>query len=395
MIQIFPTIEFQHSSPYGGELLPKKILWQGMHTCVETECSSTQQTVIADLPVSHAVTNACQVNIKTGEIFCRAEVKKWLGIPLLQSLQNPDTAEIELTIEKKKEYKSVVIINCLDHLYGHALLKLLNVERHLDTKNKLGVIVLIQDFLRWLVPDGVAEIWTVKIPLNKAQNYFPKVQYAIEKECKRFKIIYVSKAYSHPTIKDISRFSRIQKHSAEQKDFRISFIWRSDRPWIDNPYLIAAAKKTGLMRILHHVQKRKIIRLFTLLRKYFPENKFTVTGFGTAIRFPRWIDDQRVNGFSEEIEKKLCNLYAQSRIVIGIHGSNMLLPSAHAGMTVDLMPTERWGNFAQDILFQEENIRLAVFRYRFFPLSTSLAVLAHSIQVQIREFQYFMKQMSV
>lgn len=45
---------------------------------------------------------------------------------------------------------------------------------------------------------------------------------------------------------------------------------------------------------------------------------------------------------------------------MGVHGSNMLLPSAHARATLVLMPRKRWGNFIQDILFQEPNPRLAL-----------------------------------
>jgi len=47
-----------------------------------------------------------------------------------------------------------------------------------------------------------------------------------------------------------------------------------------------------------------------------------------------------------------------------VHGSNMLLPSAHAGMTIDLMPDDRWGNFAQDISYQEDDVRMGSYRYR-------------------------------
>jgi hypothetical protein len=54
----------------------------------------------------------------------------------------------------------------------------------------------------------------------------------------------------------------------------------------------------------------------------------------------------------------------------------MLLPSAHAGMTLDLIE-ERWGNFAQDILYQETDPRVATFRYRFLPVQMQISVLAN------------------
>ncbi len=53
-------------------------------------------------------------------------------------------------------------------------------------------------------------------------------------------------------------------------------------------------------------------------------------------------------------------------LVIGVHGSNMLLPTAHAGSLVELIGPERWGNFTQDVLFREAgDCRETFFRYRF------------------------------
>lgn len=394
MIEIYPNIEFHSRSPYGNQLLvPKRILWQGIHTCVEAQCRETNTTVIADLPVGHAVLNPCVVNLRSGEIFCPPDVRKRLGMPLLRSLQQPNNESVEMTVEKFRDIKEVIILNCIDYLYGHSLLKLFNAERHLLQNKEYGVIVIIQDFLRWLVPEGVAEVWTVKLPLSKASGFYTKLDERIHYECKRFDKIYASRAYSHPRITDIAAFTRIPKHDYDAQQYRITFIWRNDRPWAGNVYVIEAAKRMNLLDPLLQIQNRKIQRLFSSLREKLPDAKLTVTGFGTKTSFPSWIDDHRVDSFSEEVERRLCTVYSESRIVIGVHGSNMLLPSAHAGMTVDLMPKERWGNFAQDIVFQEPNTRLSSFRYRFFPVSTSIGVLAHSIATQIVEFEYFKRQM--
>ena len=124
-------------------------------------------------------------------------------------------------------------------------------------------------------------------------------------------------------------------------------------------------------------QNSKIRRLFSRLRHDFPDALFTVAGFGTRTDFPPWIEDKRTMGFTEDSERKMCQLYADSRLVIGAHGSNMLLPSAHAGMTLDLMPDGRWGNLAQDVLYQQGELflhdeRIVSWRYRYVPLSLSV-----------------------
>ena len=55
----------------------------------------------------------------------------------------------------------------------------------------------------------------------------------------------------------------------------------------------------------------------------------------------------------------------------------MLLPSGHAGMVLDLMPNSRWGNLAQDVLYQQSarflsDERMTSWRYRYLPINTSL-----------------------
>jgi hypothetical protein len=137
------------------------------------------------------------------------------------------------------------------------------------------------------------------------------------------------------------------------------------------------------------LQNWRVRRLLAKIRLELPSAKFAVAGMGKKTRFPAWIEDLRVDKFDEQTEREMCRIYASSRLVIGIHGSNMLLPSAHAGMTIDIMPTDRWGNFAQDILYQESDPRIAAFRYRYVPFETSvtqLAEMALSMPIKWSEF---------
>jgi hypothetical protein len=399
MIEIKPNIE--HTSTCmscNTELDNKDILWQGIHICVETICPFCKRRYLEDLKVGHATKNNYTIDLDTNELFGTEGSKGWLGNPLLQSLLYPSIdGNINLHVEKKKHYKKVVVINCIDFLYGHSLLKLLNAERENNQNLDLGVIVIVQDFIKWMVPTYVAEIWTVNIPLSKAQNYYPKLNELINKECERFDEIYVSKAYSHPSEFNIENFTGLQPNEINSSDTRITFIWRQDRIWVNNPYLIKLPKKIKLLKILFKplviVQKYKVLRLFNKLRKSFPRAKFSIVGLGQMYKFPHWIEDHRVNSFNLETEIKACEVYSKSTIIIGIHGSNMLLPSAHGGMVLDLMPIDKWGNFAQDILFNEKNNRLASYMYRFVPLETKINVLTKLITKQIIGYQHYKEQM--
>ena len=141
-------------------------------------------------------------------------------------------------------------------------------------------------------------------------------------------------------------------------------------------------------------QNRNVRRLFLALRRAFPQAVFSVAGLGRGTRFPSWIDDRRVDRFSEDGERQTCKIYSESRLVIGVHGSNMLLPTAHGGMAIDLMPLDRWGNFAQDILYPMEDLRLSAYRFRCLPSSIDVKLLAHIAEQQLRYHSYFKRQMT-
>jgi hypothetical protein len=386
MIEIKPNIEHRSHCPYSGKVLkPVKVLWQGTHVCVVSE-SPDGGEIIEELRIGHAAKTPYQIDLAKKAIFSGDKyAEELLAKPLLNSLQNPQTEQLEISQEIFKSYQRVIILNCVDYLYGHSLLKLLNAQRHLESNPDLGLIVIVQKFLRWMVPEGVAEVWTVPISLKNGQDYYPSFAEFVEKQSQRFEEIYLSEAYSHPSRFDITKFTRVPKHSFDEREkVQITFIWREDRLLV-NSFLFRVLRKLKLLQIALAIQNWKVQQLFEKIRSKLPEAKFVVAGLGTKTKFPKWIEDCRVERFNETTEKETCQIYSESRLVIGLHGSNMLLPSGLAGMTLDLIET-RWGNFAQDVLYQETNPRLASFRYRYLPSQVSPDILAN-IAAQMIETQ--------
>jgi hypothetical protein len=219
MIEIKPQIQHKSNCPTSGTALqPAKILWQGMHICVEFKSNGSGSEIIDLLRVGHSYNTSVQVDLAKGEVFSgKSYVAEWLGKSLLNSLQNPRSDRLEIVKEIFKPCKRVIILNCIDYLYGHSLLKLLNAQRHLERNPECGLIVIVPKFLRWMVPDGVAEVWTVPISLKNGQDYYLNFAEFVEEETKRFEQIYVSEAYSHPSQFDITRFTRVPKHSFDNK----------------------------------------------------------------------------------------------------------------------------------------------------------------------------------
>ena len=397
MIKIHPQIEQKFTCPVcGQELEAKKTVWQGIHVCAETMCEDCHRTFYQDLKVGQSMYSPYSVDLQNFELAGQEGSKGWYGTPFQKSIENPDIGPIELKIETYKNCDKVIILNCIDYLYGHSLLKLLNAERHLKNNPEYGLIIIAPKFLEWMLPKGIAEKWIVDIPLKHGQHFFVALNEAIQKELKRYSEVYVSKAYSHPNDFNITNFTDIEKHDFQRSDFRITFIWREDRLWINNILLNKVINKINfsiLNSIFTTWQKIKIVKVFSKIKKIHPNATFTVTGFGKYKRFPKWIDYQIVNNFSATKEKELCQIYADSRIVIGVHGSNMLLPSAHAGMTLDLMPSDRWGNIAQDVLYQEFDVKMSSYRYRYIPISQSTNCIRKLIKHMLLHREGYVKYM--
>lgn len=391
MIQIKPRIDHHSTCPTcGAHLAPQGVRWQGMHVGVQTACSACGSHFVEDLPVAHAVNYPYMADLTHRQLFrVRHDwAAEWFGEPFLQSLLQPDEADLPITKEVFARRDRVILLNCLDNFYGHCLLRLLNAERHLREDADLGLIVIVPRLLRWLVPDGVAEVWTVDLPLKHGTRYYRAFDAFVAEQCERFHEIYVSRAHSHPGRFDVSTFTRVPKYEAQGGERRVTFIWREDRLWMP-PSLQGALNRLGLKALTCWIQNRKVQRLFDTMRSQLPEVRFAVGGLGTSTRFPAWIEDRRVERYDDEREQDACRLYASSSLVVGIHGSNMLLPSGHAGMTLDLMPDNRWGNIGQDILYQEPDPRLASYRYRFVPQDGRLETLATIAVSMLRHWAWF------
>jgi len=391
-IRVKPTVDaVAVCHECGQHLVSGTVLWAGIHVCTEYECTECGSRFIEDLPVGHAVGGPFRIDIHRNQLTGPAANRAWFGEPLFRALLDPDESEVRLVVEIRKPAPRIVLLNCIDSLYGHCVLKLLNAAAHLADP-EYGVVVLVPSFLVWMIPDGVAEVWCVEMPLSLASNYFPDLHRAIERELTRFLEVRVSRAYSHPSQFRLADFTRIARHDFSKTEYRLTFIWRADRLWLRRTLVTRVFKRLGLERTLLAFQRRRIRKLFKQVGQDFPEAKLTVAGIGRQGRFPQWIDDLRVDRInSGETERSLCRIYSESRVVVGVHGSNMLLPSGHAGMCVDLMPEERWPNIAQDILYAPEDfhgdVRMSAYRHRFVSLDTSPREVGTIIAGMLGHFQ--------
>ena len=402
MIQIKPIMTGESFCECGGSYKFDGLLWQGLHVCEQFTCERCKDQAIKSLPVNQAFLEQYSYYPRTGLIRDhRSNIIKdnWFSVKL-KSMGNPRTEKVILNVDIFKKYEEILILNTLDYIYGHSLLFLLNLQRIIKAEDDKGIVVIVQPMMKWLIPEEyVAEIWTVNLSFNQLIHYYNDLSEKINSEMSRFRKVWLSTGHVIPTNEniDIKKFTGISRFdfSLKPEKPRITFIWRQDpdRLWIRNIFILKGFKKLRISGILIPFHYYKVLMYLAKLRKMLGhEYCYTVAGLGTYGKFAPWIQDKRVRSFSENIERMLCIVYAESILVTGVHGSSMLLPSAHAGMAISLMPSKRWGNYAEDILFVEDDVRLAAFQRRIVPLNINISDVCDIAGDMVKGREYFIRK---
>ncbi len=408
MIRLKPVLEtISTACPYCGTTLDERgFLIPGMRNLADYYCLRCGGGYYGDLPSGQGLFTPILLDRKTGAVFDNDNAA-WFSGWLADSYKQRNDKPLGFEERKFSDIKEkVILLNCLDTLYGHSLLKLLNAQYYLDFLPDFSLIVIVPPFLEWLLPEGVAEAWIVDLPLRRGTEWNDWLAGEIARRLEAFSEVFLSVAFSHPHPADfdIERFTRVapfalEKFGESPKNPVITLIWREDRLW-ESENTIKAADFAKLKRLFGSIenrivgQTRKIIDFAECLRKEFPELDFAVAGLGKTGEFPSWITDLRLTELNPEAERRWCARYAASHTVVGVHGSNMLLPSAHAGSVIELLGAERQGNFLQDILFRGDgDARETLFRYRFVPPSTAPEVLARMVSDLLR-YEDFRRLMS-
>jgi hypothetical protein len=358
VIRIFPYIEFSAKCPKDAVTLEiKEISIPGMRCLADGFCPQCGSNYYLDLPVSHALKNQVYLDKTTTEIYDSCNVP-WFSEPLQQAYVNPIKEEIIPIVHNFLDSKRIIIINCLDFLYGHCLLKLLNVQRYLDNYPELGCCVIVPSQLVHLVPEGVAEVWEFPVPIKSGWNWYLSLEKWINNRIVTYEECFLSLAYSHPSNKvyDLSKFVKnlpdISSQVSKDKPV-ILFSYREDRLWgkqIDR-------------------QQKNIQQLYDKLHDFVDDFIFVLVGFGrqNQIKYKQGqIIDLRVDRFDRETDLLWLAYMSVADCVVGVHGSNMLLPSGLAKSTVELVPRSRLGNTVQDFLFSSscEDPRDSLLFYR-------------------------------
>ncbi|MCB0794127.1 MAG: hypothetical protein KDB88_05275 [Flavobacteriales bacterium] len=359
-----------------GSPVPIGLAVPGSNVLGAYRCDNCGYRFYRDLPVGFAIDHAIALGMDDGRTFYQGDYVHFTMDPIAKGSRKKNMAPVQVERRVERRYDRVILLNTLDHLYGHVLLKLWNAQHYLDAHPDLGLVVIIPKGFEWLVPEGVAEVWSVELGLSRMLEWHSDLDDTLSGYLKGYEEVYFARGYAHPEKDriDIARFTGIGPfplHEFQALPPHITFVMRTDRVWHRWRFEKWAARSLSLFgsralrdRIWRIVQDRRMAKCFDRIKKEVPALTASIVGLGAPGRTYHGMEDLRSPNMDVERERSWCETYARSHVVIGIHGSNMLLPTAHAAGCVEILPYDRYRNLGQDLAVRNNDI-MQLFLYRF------------------------------
>jgi len=374
-----------------------------VYTMADCKCRKCGLEFHQTVPVGHCTTDTLSVRKSDGRIFTDFNPDFWLADVVSKARKGKRNNEVSVRKVIHEERKEVVVLNTLDYLYGHVLLKLYNYQSHL--RSDVGLIVIIPRAFEWLAPAEASEIWIVDLSLGELAFEHSALTEFFKNEFKRFDRIWLSKAWSHPDLtqidmKSLTGIAPFNLDNYTQETPTITFVLREDRWWLRSPigywmYRLGRRFK-GLRGFFYdrvtQQQEQLAVETMKAIKKQIPNARLFVTGLGKNKGFGKLAMDSRSTSIDEDKELEWCRIYAHSHVVIGFHGSNMLLPTAFSAGCIEILPEDRFGNFLQDISVRYSDRRQSFF-YRFVDQYAKPSSVAAQAVSMVRDYAAFYDNM--
>ncbi len=398
LVPLVPACFNDFDCPVCGKPGPtvKRTVFIGIQVLAEYHCAGCGRKFLRDLPIGFQVDLQLAFEEGTKNIL-HPNAEPWITYP---EYAKPTSSEFPIARKVFSEHKKVIVLNLLDHLYGHVLLRLHNALHYIDHYPDRGLVLLIPKMYEWLVPEGVAEIWVVDQKLSQARAWHPCIDRFVQQQLPRYEEVQLARGWSHPDFADIDiqRFTRIQPFPLSEFTSRpphMTFVVRTDRLWFATPVAKLCYRaigklglKSSLGRWFVDRQSALVRRSMRSIKQEIPDVTFSVVGLAPKGGFAGLADDLRTLRMDQETELLWCRTYAKSQIVVGVHGSNMLLPTAHAAALIEILPHDRLGNFAQDVNIRYRD-RMQLFLYRFLDEFASPSLVARNAISMFRHFTLY------
>jgi hypothetical protein len=385
---VFPCPVCQTGTPAAA------LVFQGIHVLTSCTCSSCNATFYHTLPSGHDTLYPIAFTIDKQTAVYSQKAMQWLAKPLLESMDTPlNNIRISKVIKIKEIGKKAIIINCLDTCFGHVFTKLCNSTICKQEFPDYHVIALVPATMSWLLPDLLDEAWLVEAPLAFLNKNLTNVDDFVKNELKRFDEVHLHSTSIYVDMERVDFYDYLKNHPFALENFSktpytVTFITREDRFWhrwkVEEMFFLACSKYKLLPYFRWYFcyrQNRLIGQASKQIMSIIKDIRFHVAGLGKTGNLENNIQDSRKETLSEKDEQDWMSLYARSHIVIGVHGSNMIIPSILAAGFIEILPEYKIDHLGEDTMKQYNN-RLTQFLCRHIAGRASPHVVArHAISM--------------
>lgn len=423
MIRLSPNSTYlTHCPACEAENTLGAVRFMGPVTGVDVVCKACQTTYLQTLPTGQF--NRFPVAISTDNQYVAVNKRgRWLvdlvkrckaGAGVGQGSCYVVPQQVGTLTSPLTNNPSPILLVCLDPCYGHALMMLFNAQRHHEQHPDRPIIVVVSKALAWLVPDYVAETWVVDTALAALEMPVLGFDAFVKQQLlPRFETVWLSHAhihFDHRTTR-FSDFTRTQKFDLRQFSHartaslpKLTFVLREDRLWLQHGWerlLHKALNRWGLGETARPFWARwqavRYRKLAHYIHQKMPAISIAATGLTAGGQYPIDLgyavaDERKVAPISPEQERTWSKQYAHSQVVIGVHGSGMLLPTSMAAGFVNLLPPDKLPHYAEDILLAHENPIHQTLLGRFLPTSASPREVANLVVSMLTEFPVWLAE---
>ncbi len=246
----------------------------------------------------------------------------------------------------------------------------------------------------------IAEIWSVSVQLQECGELLGGLDEFVKSQCFRFERVSLSPTYTHldhtqyidmEKVLKISRFDLDKFNSSEPQ---VTFVLREDKFWMNSQwmgFLYKASRKFGLTHLIYPIlrwrQRQLVKQTAKKIHQRLPKVQLFCTGLGKSESLFERIADYRTARILPETEIQWNGIFAKSHVVIGVHGSHMLIPSALSAGFINILPRYKIPHLVEDTVLPYKN-RLLQFLGRFLDEYSSPGLVALHAVSMVKDFEY-------
>jgi len=319
--------------------------WRNLFECT---CKGCNANFLIDMPVFSGIPYPSIYDKDKKNII--NNVPFWWGEALKEINLRISDKKVINDIKVNKNNNSLIIFNLLDFVFGHSFMRLERLTYYIENDNfkEYDFLVLIPSQLRYLISQFEDRLNIMEIKLSFPEYKLFYIQ--IDTEVKNLSSQYLS-VYC-----EMLKYPQQEFLKLEQLNLPI-------KKWVDEvTRVVIVYRKDRTIGITNRAQYKFYERLIAHLNKLNIE--ILMIGDKDSYLFDS-ISDLRVVKFDKDTDNKW-NSVCSGAITIGVHGSNMLIPSLCSSYNIEFVTYGKLYNFGQATAFLETlNQQETIQKYRY------------------------------